>query len=97
MSPVVSDYRIENAKSTKDVIPYEVFYFCLNNGCQGFYFNPLYEVVNCSDCIADLTFPCKHWADQIKSPLGQGPRADHRSERLGKGVRNSCVALTLIT
>ncbi|KAM1006886.1 hypothetical protein ACFX2A_003604 [Malus domestica] len=91
------DYRIGNANSAKDVLPYEAFYFCLSNGCQEFYFGLLCEVVNCNDCIADLALPYRHWADQIKSPLGQSPRADHRSERLGKGVRNSCVVLTLIT
>ncbi|KAB2606079.1 GRIP domain-containing protein RUD3-like [Pyrus ussuriensis x Pyrus communis] len=97
LSPIISDYRIGNAKSAKDVLPYEVFYFCLGTGCQGFYFGPLCEVVNCNDCIADLALPCRHWADQIKSLLGERPRADHRSEGLRRGVKNSCIALTLIT
>ncbi|KAB2635073.1 hypothetical protein D8674_025607 [Pyrus ussuriensis x Pyrus communis] len=80
LSPIVHDYRIRNAKSAKDVLPYKVFYFCLSNGCQGLYFSPLCEV-----------------ADQIKSPLGEWPKADHSSKRLGREVMNSCIALTLIT
>ncbi|KAB2626303.1 hypothetical protein D8674_017963 [Pyrus ussuriensis x Pyrus communis] len=86
-----------NAKSAIDVLPYEVFYFCLSNGCQGFYFGPLCEVVNCNDRIADLALSCRHWVDQIKSLSGEGPRADHMRKRLGREMMNSCVALTLIT
>ncbi|KAM1193240.1 hypothetical protein TB1_012895 [Malus domestica] len=97
LSPVVSDYRIGNAESIKDVLPYEVFNFCLSNGCQGFYFSPLCEVLNYNDCITNFTLPCRHWADQIKSPLGEGLRDDHSNERLRRGVRKSCVALTFIT
>ncbi|KAB2610827.1 hypothetical protein D8674_018859 [Pyrus ussuriensis x Pyrus communis] len=82
--PVVCDNHIGNAESAKDVLPYEVFYFCLSNSCQGFYFGPLCEVVNCNDGIMDLALPHKHWTYQIKSPLGEEPRADHRSERLRK-------------
>ncbi|CAN6588725.1 unnamed protein product [Malus baccata var. baccata] len=85
LPPIVRDYRIGNAESAEDVLPYEVL------------LSLLYEVVNCNDCIADIALPCRHWADQIKSPLGEGPRADHRSEGLGRGVRDSCVALILIT
>ncbi|KAB2600236.1 GRIP domain-containing protein RUD3-like [Pyrus ussuriensis x Pyrus communis] len=49
------------------------------------------KVVNCNDRIADLALPCRHWADKIKSPLGEGPRADHRSKRLRRGVMNSYI------
>ncbi|KAB2600490.1 hypothetical protein D8674_010761 [Pyrus ussuriensis x Pyrus communis] len=54
----------ENGVSLVEV-RYEV-----RNGCQGFYFGPLCEVVNCNDCITDLALSCRHWADQIKSLLG---------------------------
>ncbi|KAB2595203.1 hypothetical protein D8674_030653 [Pyrus ussuriensis x Pyrus communis] len=91
------DSVAKNAKFAKDVLLYEVFYFCLSNGCQRFYFGPFCEVVNCNDCIVDLALSCRHWADQIKFSLGEWPRADHKSKRLGRGVMNSCVTLTLIT
>ncbi|KAB2632514.1 hypothetical protein D8674_028761 [Pyrus ussuriensis x Pyrus communis] len=66
--------------SENGVSPVEVRYE-VRNGCQGFYFSPLCEVVNCNDCIMNLAISCRYWADQIKSPLGEGPRADHRSVR----------------
>ncbi|KAM1522324.1 hypothetical protein ACFX13_012627 [Malus domestica] len=97
LSLVISDNRIGNAEFAKNVPPYKVFYFLLSNGCQGFYFSPLYELVNCNDCIANLALLCRDWADQIKSSLSERLRADHSSERLERRVRNNCVALTLIT
>ncbi|KAM1807631.1 hypothetical protein ACFX11_030610 [Malus domestica] len=78
LSLIVSDNYIGSAESVKDVISYEVFYLS---------FGPLCEVINYNNCITDLVFARRLWADQIKSPLGEGPKADHRSERLRMGVR----------
>ncbi|KAB2631577.1 GRIP domain-containing protein RUD3-like [Pyrus ussuriensis x Pyrus communis] len=78
--------------SENGISPVEVRYE-VRNGCQGFYFDPLCEVVNCNDCIADLALSRMHWAYQIKSPLGEGPMADHMSKRLERGLMNSCVAI----
>ncbi|KAB2635553.1 GRIP domain-containing protein RUD3-like [Pyrus ussuriensis x Pyrus communis] len=55
-----NDNCTRNAESANDVLPYEIFYLCLRNGCQVFYFGSLYEVVNCNDRIAEFTFPRKH-------------------------------------
>ncbi|KAB2634719.1 hypothetical protein D8674_038167 [Pyrus ussuriensis x Pyrus communis] len=56
VSPIEVRHEVRNAKSAKDVLLYKVFYFCLNNGCQRFYFGPLCKIVNCNDCIVDLPF-----------------------------------------
>ncbi|CAL2257391.1 unnamed protein product [Prunus armeniaca] len=52
--------------------------------CEGFGFGPFGEVINGYDCELKLTLALWHGAYEIESPLGEWPRARHRSEWFGR-------------
>ncbi|KAI5335040.1 hypothetical protein L3X38_025173 [Prunus dulcis] len=77
---IVCDDSVGDAKATYNILPDECFDASCGDGCQGFSFSPLGEVVYNSNCVLYLAFALMHRSDKVQSPLGKWPRTDHGSQ-----------------
>ncbi|CAL2266291.1 unnamed protein product [Prunus armeniaca] len=64
--------------------------------CEGFGLSLFGKVIDGHDCEFKLTRALRHWADEVESPLGEWPRASHRTEWFGKGRWYGSETLTRI-
>ena len=93
---IVSDDGVGDAEATYNVLPHERFDASRGDSGQGLGFSPLGEVVYGHNCIFDLALALWHRSNEIQSPLGKWPRADHGGQWFSRELWDAGKSLTLV-
>ncbi|KAI5347948.1 hypothetical protein L3X38_000835 [Prunus dulcis] len=87
---------VGDAEATYNVLPHKRFDASRSDSGQGLGLSPLGEVVYSHNRIFDLALALWHGSNEIQSPLGKWPRADHGSQRFSRELWDVGKSLTLV-
>ncbi|KAI5328367.1 hypothetical protein L3X38_027764 [Prunus dulcis] len=85
-----------DAEATYNALPHKGFDASRSDSGQGLSLGTLGEVVYDHNCIFDLANALWHRSDEIQSPLGKWPRADHGGQRFSRELWDVGKSLKLV-
>ena len=82
LASVIRGEYPRNSKAANYVLLDEVSNISLSDSCHGLCFHPFGKIINPYHQELHLSHPYRKWTNDVKSPLGKGPRGHHWSNIL---------------